>query len=66
MTTKTKLVRGCYKPAEFQATERIVITPIQKQFIEKKFNCRAGVYIRRVINELMIVTAAEGVNNEQQ
>jgi hypothetical protein len=66
MTTKTKLVRGNYKATEFQATERIVITPIQKQFIEKKFKTRAGVYIRRMIDELMIVTAAEGVKNEQQ
>ncbi len=36
MTTKTKAVRGSYKPAEFQATERIMITPAHKRFIEKK------------------------------
>lgn len=65
MTTKTKAVRGSYKPAEFQATERIMITPAHKRFIEKKYRCRAGVYIRRMINDMMIVSAAEGVNNDE-
>ena len=65
MTNKTTLVRGPYKAAEFQATERIVITPIQKQFIEAKFKTRAGVYIRRMLDELMIITAAEGVKDDE-
>lgn len=65
MTNKTTLVRRPYKAAEFQATERIVITPIQKQFIETKFKTRAGVYIRRMLDELMIVTAAEGVKDDE-
>ena len=65
MTNKTTLVRGPYKAAEFHATERIVITPIQKQFIENKFNTRAGVYIRRMLDKLMIVTAAEGVKDDK-
>ncbi|CAH0530096.1 hypothetical protein CTH30272_02687 [Allocatenococcus thiocycli] len=64
MTNKTKSVRSFNKPADYQATERIVITPIQKQFIEQQFNCRAAVYIRRMIDELMIRSAIEGVNND--
>lgn len=65
MTNNTKLVRSSYKPTELQATERVTITPAQKRFIEKKYRCRAGVKIRSMINDMMIIAAAEGVKDDE-